>query len=132
VSGRLHFRIERSSFVNDTSMKNKFFVCSAQGFGDSHWEPFVDIYRTRKGWILKVDLAGVRLEDIDISRLRNTLTIEGIRRDLLKEDHCNYYSMEISYSRFKRAITLPLDLEDSSIRMDYTDGMLLIRVESEG
>jgi|SRR5215470_3331875 len=112
-------------------MKKIHFVSSAQSFGDSHWQPFVDVYQTRKGWILKVDLAGVRLEDIEVSRRLNTLTIEGIRRDLLKEEHCNYYSMEISYSRFKRSITLPLDLENSSIRMDYRDGMLLIRVESE-
>ena len=112
-------------------MRKIHFVGSGAVFGDSHWQPFVDVYQSRKGWILKVDLAGVRLEDVEVSRRLNTLTIEGIRRDLLKEEHCNYYSMEISYSRFKRSITLPLNLESSSIRMDYKDGMLLIRIESE-
>jgi HSP20 family protein len=112
-------------------MKKQYFVVSPQRFCDSHWQPPVDIYRTRKGWILKVDLAGIRLDDIDISRNNNTLILQGIRRDLLQEEHCNFYSMEISYSRFKRTITLPLNLEDSPIRLDYRDGMLLIRVESE-
>jgi HSP20 family protein len=112
-------------------MKKQFFVCSAQGFGESYWQPPVDVYRTRKGWILKVDLAGVRLDDIDLSRRKDTLTIQGIRRDILEEESCNSYSLEISYSRFKRCITLPVNLENSSLRMDYQDGMLMIRVESE-
>ena len=112
-------------------MKKIHFVSAAHTFGDAHWQPFVDVYQTRKGWILKVDLAGVRLEDVEVSRRLNTLTIQGVRRDLLKEEHCNFYSMEISYSRFKRSITLPLDLENSSLHMDYKDGMLLIRVQSE-
>jgi len=112
-------------------MKKKFFFSPADCIGESFWQPSVDIYRTHKGWLLKFDLAGVRLEDIEVLRHADTLTVQGVRRDLLEEGSCDYYSLEISYSRFKRCITLPMDLESSTIRMDYKDGMLLIRVENE-
>ena len=37
------------------------------------WRPAADIYRTRTGWLIKYDLAGVRPEDIEITlgRLAN-------------------------------------------------------------
>jgi len=35
-----------------------------QRYAEGVWRPAADIYRTRTGWILKFDLAGVRPEDI--------------------------------------------------------------------
>ena len=37
---------------------------AAKSYGQLHWSPPVDIYRTRDGWLVKFDLAGVRAEDI--------------------------------------------------------------------
>jgi HSP20 family protein len=112
-------------------MRKRFLLCSAQGFGENFWQPPADIYRTRKGWLVKMDLAGVRLDDIHLSSVRNCLTVQGVRRDLIQEESYNYYSMEISYSQFKRTVTLPVELENHLLRMDYKDGMLFITIEKE-
>jgi HSP20 family protein len=112
-------------------MRKRFLLCSAQGFGETFWQPSADIYQTRKGWLVKMDLAGVRLEDVHLSSDGNCLTIQGVRRDLLQEESYNYYSLEISYSQFKRSITLPVELENALLRMDYKDGMLFITIEKE-
>jgi HSP20 family molecular chaperone IbpA len=112
-------------------MRKRFLVCSAQGFGETFWQPPADIYRTHKGWLIKMDLAGVLLDDIKVSSHENCLTVQGIRRDLIQEENCNFYSLEISYSQFKRTITLPVVVEELKQHLDYKDGMLFIVIENE-
>jgi HSP20 family protein len=112
-------------------MRKRFLVCSAQGFGDAVWQPLADIYKIREGWLVKVDLAGIRLEDVEITAKQNCLTIQGIRRDILQEESANFVSLEISYNKFKKMIELPVELEKAQIKVDYKDGMLFIRIEKE-
>lgn len=95
------------------------------------WQPAVDIYRTSWGWILKLDLAGVRLEDIHVHLSKRTVTVSGVRRDCMIEDGCRHYSMEISYSHFRRSIELPDELLKAKIRTDYRDGILYVRIGVE-
>jgi HSP20 family protein len=102
---------------------------------DKEWQPAVDIYRTRTGWILKFDLAGVRTEDVQVHVRQRTVTIGGVRRDYMVEEGCTHYSMEITYSRFQRTIELPDDLNSANILLDYRDGILFVRIriaEEEG
>jgi HSP20 family protein len=99
--------------------------------GDDTWHPSVDIYRTRSGWLLKFDLAGVRPEDIGIQVQGCRITVSGTRRDWVLEEGWSYYSMEISYNRFERTIQLPCELASPRTRVDYQYGILIIRVETE-
>jgi len=92
------------------------------------WQPAVDVYRTRKGWLLKFDLAGVRPEDIEVAVGDNHLTVRGARRDCSLEEGCCHYRMEIAYSRFERRIEIPGDLSTAHITTEYRDGMLIIRI----
>ena len=96
------------------------------------WQPAVDIYRSNKGWILKVDLAGVRMEDIHVHLAKRSVSISGVRRDCLLEDNsCRHYSMEIAYSRFDRTVELPEDIQNARVAVDYRDGILLVRIARE-
>lgn len=93
------------------------------------WQPAVDVYRAQFGWILKFDLAGVRLDDVHVHVGKRAVTVSGVRRDsLLEEAGCCHYSMEISYSRFERTIELPDDLDTAKFRLDYRDGILFVRI----
>jgi HSP20 family protein len=97
-----------------------------QGLG---WQPAVDIYRSKNGWILKFDLAGVRMEDIHIRVNGGTVTVSGVRRDCMMEDvGCRHYSMEITYNRFERSIELPDDIASAHVGVDYRDGILFVRI----
>jgi HSP20 family protein len=96
------------------------------------WRPAVDIYRTRDGWLLKFDLAGVHPDDVRLQIQRNQLTVHGTRRDFCLEEGCCHFQMEISYSRFERTVTLPVDLDLAHITQDHRYGMLLVRISLEG
>ena len=96
------------------------------------WRPAVDVYRTpNRGWLLKFDLAGVRRDDIQIVVHECRISVSGVRKDYLIEQGCSYYSMEIAYNRFERTIELPCDVESARWTVDYRDGILLVRLESE-
>jgi HSP20 family protein len=94
----------------------------------AHWQPSVDVCRDRRKWLIKLELAGVRPEDVQVTTRGNVLTVSGVRRDWSVMEGRKFYSMEISYSRFERSIELPLDLDRSEIRTEYRDGMFLLEI----
>lgn len=96
------------------------------------WQPPVDIYRTRNGWLLKFDLAGVKPGDVAVEMSGRRIAVTGVRRDWVIEEGCRHYSMEISYNRFQRSIELPCDLANARMNLEYRDGILVVRVVTEG
>lgn len=97
---------------------------------DQEWQPSVDVYQTSWGWILKFELAGVRMEDLNVHVSKRAVTVSGIRRDYMVESGCNHYSMEITYSRFRRSVQTPDDLTGAKVRLDYRDGILFVRIRT--
>jgi HSP20 family protein len=96
------------------------------------WQPSADIYRTRDGWLLKFDLAGVRPEDVMVTVRGRRVSVSGVRRDLIVEEGCSYYSMEISYNRFERSLEMPADLENARVTLEARNGLLLVRMITKG
>ena len=108
------------------------FLPAAESARQHDWQPSVDVYRTRAGWLVKFDLAGVRLDDIEIAVAGNRLTVCGVRRDSVHEEGCCQYRMEIAYSRFERSIDFPADISRSRFSTEHRDGMLIVRISAEG
>jgi len=92
------------------------------------WQPQADIYRSRDGWVIKLELAGVRPEDVTVTVQGTRLRVDGIRHDWLVEAGWNHYAMEIAYNRFERTVELPCDLERARITVECRHGMLLLHV----
>lgn len=96
------------------------------------WQPSADVFCNSDRWFIKLEIAGVQVEDISISTCKDRLLIKGIRRDILLKEHVFYQSLEIAYSQFERSIKVPFSIEDSNVEWEYKDGMLLIRVATPG
>lgn len=107
------------------------FFPAAEAARQHDWQPPVDVYRTRSGWLVKFDLAGVRPQDVEWSVRGSLLTVRGVRRDCVLEEGCSHYRMEIAYSRFERQIEIPGDLTMARITTEHNDGMLIVRVRWE-
>ena len=95
------------------------------------WCPAADVYRTSDGWIVKVDLAGIRPEDIEINIEGPFLSVRGRRRDDVCGEGISHYHLEITYSRFEKTIRFPRSIERVSIERDYHDGLLVLRLHEE-
>jgi HSP20 family protein len=105
---------------------------AASAFAETSWRPAADVYRTRSGWLAKFDLAGIRPEDIRVQVEGHVLHVQGTRHDYVLEEGCHYHSLEIAYSRFERQVEFPMSLEQARITTEYQEGMLLVRIHTEG
>ncbi|MFO0878269.1 MAG: Hsp20/alpha crystallin family protein [Gemmataceae bacterium] len=114
------------------------FLPGAEACQDAPWRPNTDIYQTTTGWLVKFELAGVRVEDIDLEVLGREMRLCGVRRDYVQEMQPRaagegrppmHHRMEIAYSRFGRVVELPCDLKQAHIETEYRDGMLLVHVD---
>jgi HSP20 family protein len=99
---------------------------------DDVWQPRADIYRTQDGWLVKLELAGVRIDEIQLAVEGAKLFVRGTRRD----EHCyqgmGCHCMEIAYSHFHRDLELPGLSSAAEIVTSYLDGMLLVRIKTGG
>ena len=95
------------------------------------WRPDADVYRTSDGWIVKVDLAGVSAEELEIRIQGRTLSIAGCRRDTFFEEGIVYHQLEITYSRFEKTLSFPCSIEGASLLRDYRDGLLILHLRGE-
>ncbi len=92
------------------------------------WRPAADVYQTDDGWIVKVDLAGVSAEELEITIDDQTLRIAGCRRDTFYGEGISYRQMEITYSRFEKILSFPCSIQGAHLVRDYRDGLLIIQL----
>jgi HSP20 family protein len=94
------------------------------------WYPPADVYRTRDGWVVKVELAGVCSDELEIKVEGETLHLAGCRRDSVYAETVSYHQLEITYSRFEKTIHFPCPIEGAKVEMDYRDGLLILYLRS--
>ena len=90
--------------------------------------PPVDVHRTRHGWLIKMELAGVKPDDVAIDLHDHLIRIHGARRDYTCDEVIRHQTMEIAYQPFVRVVELPRPVDASQISLEFRDGMLLMRV----
>jgi HSP20 family protein len=95
------------------------------------WNPAADVYRVDEGWVVKVDLAGVCTDELEIEISDALLSLRGCRRDTHYREGFVYQQMEITYSRFEKSIQFPSPIEGATVKQDYRDGFLIINVRTE-
>jgi HSP20 family protein len=90
------------------------------------WAPAVDVSETDDAVIVKVDLPGVKPEDMEISLTDNVLVIKGEKKREEEEKKENFYRMERYYGTFMRAIQLPCEVQEDKVEAHYKDGVLKV------
>ncbi len=90
------------------------------------WIPAVDVSETEDAVIVKVDIPGVKPEDMEISLIDNFLVIKGEKKKEEEEKKENFYRMERYYGSFMRSIQLPCEVDEEKIEASYKDGVLKV------
>ena len=104
---------------------------SARSASTRKWHPLVDIIEAEDKIIIKVDLAGVEKNDINISLDRNCLTISGTRKEIVPPQVKCYHQMEINYGEFERILPLKQGVEKNSIEAKFGNGFLTIIIHDK-
>jgi HSP20 family protein len=90
------------------------------------WYPAADVYQTPDGWVVKVELAGVSPEDIEIDIQGNVLYIAGCRKDRSCAAGVSYQQMEITYSNFEKTLRFPSTIEGAVVEHEFENGLLIV------
>jgi HSP20 family protein len=99
-----------------------------EGESGAHWVPNTDVYVTDNGLVIKVELAGMRSEHLEITVEGSRLTIRGERPDGCRAAKCNFLVMEINYGPFESVLELPAGYDVSQAKAAYLNGFLRIDV----
>ena len=103
-------------------------VGGRDGSANGHWVPNTDVYVTDSGLVIKVELAGMKSENLDINVEGNRLRISGSRPDCCRATKCSFLVMEINYGPFESFIELPPGYDLSQAKAAYLNGFLRIDV----
>ncbi len=90
------------------------------------WRPPTDVYETDDCVVVKVEIAGMREEDLLISLDGKKLTISGVRRDPAAK--LGYQQMEILYGSFETDVHLTRAVDEEKIEATYRNGFLSVRL----
>src|SRR5512137_1239258 len=99
-----------------------------EGSAKAHWVPNTDVYATDNGLVVKVELAGMRSDNLEITVEGNRLRISGNRPDGCRAAKCSFLVMEINYGPFESSLELPPGYDLSHAKAAYLNGFLRIDV----
>jgi len=93
------------------------------------WYPAADVYEAPGGWVVKVELAGVSAEDIEIDIQGNVLYIAGCRKDRSCSVGMSFQQMEIAYSSFEKTLKFPSNIDGATVEHNFDNGLLIINLQ---
>jgi HSP20 family protein len=86
--------------------------------------PAVDLVDTPDSLQVRVELPGVKKEDVEITLKDDVLTIKGEKKVEKEEKGENRYYVERNYGSFSRSLTLPTSVKSDKVKAVFTDGVL--------
>lgn len=90
--------------------------------------PKMDIVDREVDILVRLDLPGVKKEDIDVSLTDNTVTVKGSTGEEKEEEDGDYYLHETMKGSFSRTMVLPSEVDGSKAESSFKDGVLEITV----
>ncbi|NPB04802.1 MAG: Hsp20/alpha crystallin family protein [Aquificae bacterium] len=87
----------------------------------------VEVYETPKELVVKVELPGVKKEDVDVTVRDNYLIIKAEKKEETEEEKEHVHLVERVYGKFERVIPLPADIDTESAKASFKNGVLEIR-----
>jgi len=91
----------------------------------SGFTPLIDVHETEDEYLVKIDLPGVRSEDVNVEVNDSVLSLSGSRA---ADEAGTAQLVERPYGSFARTLTLPQGVDSDSIEAGYHDGVLELRI----
>jgi len=88
--------------------------------------PAMNIWTNDEGAIVSAEIPGINVDDLDISVVGETLTLNGSRQLEQMDENSRYHRQERGYGNFTRSIELPFQVEGDKVEATYKNGVLKI------
>jgi HSP20 family protein len=98
--------------------------------GHSAWTPNCDVYETADFLCVKMELAGIWRDDLEIILDDRLLLVRGQRKDPCrqKQQRCSFRQMEVDYGFFERRIVIPRMVDGNRVLATFHNGFLHIEL----
>ncbi len=90
--------------------------------------PPINIYDDGESYIARTEIPGVNPESLDITVTGDTLTIKGKRELDIddKDKNVSFHRRERSFGEFRRAFSLPEQVDNTKVKATSSNGILEI------
>lgn len=92
------------------------------------WAPKVDVFEKDGRLVTRVDLPGVKKEDVSVEVADGHLALSGERKHEKEEKKDNVYRSERQYGSFYRTVPLPEGVKLEDVKATFADGVLEVTV----
>ncbi|MDJ1175516.1 Hsp20/alpha crystallin family protein [Roseofilum capinflatum] len=96
--------------------------------------PAAELHETPEAFKIKLEVPGMKPEDLDIQVTAEAVSISGERRSESTTEEKGVTRSEFRYGQFQRVIPLPNRIQNNNVEAEYKDGILhltLPKVEEE-
>jgi HSP20 family protein len=90
------------------------------------WAPLLDVHEDKDAYSIRVELPGMRREDIEVSLQNDALVISGERKAEAITAETEVHRQERYYGKFSRVLTLPSAVAGDQVKAAYKDGILTV------
>ena len=118
--------IVRKSHPTIIETRREIFHAVGWQIRSSVWSPPTDIYETEDRFVVRVEVAGMKDDDIEVAIENNVLMISGNRLEL--NERRAYLQMEIRFGKFEIAVEIPVPFEIEQSIAKYKDGFLVVQL----
>jgi len=95
------------------------------------WRPAADLMETREGFEVRVELADVRDDDVEVVLYPDALLVQGIRR-CPASPGARFHSAEIRYGPFRTGFALPVAVDVERMEAALERGLLTVKLPRAG
>ncbi len=92
----------------------------------SGWTPALDLYEDKENVYVRVELPGMKKEDIQLSLHNGSLSVSGERKSDETFKDAEVYREERFFGRFQRTVSLPTPVTSDKVKAQYLDGILTV------
>ena len=92
------------------------------------WAPKIDVFERGDRLVTRVDLPGMKKEDVSVEVTDGHLALSGERKREKEEKTDNVYRSEREYGSFYRAVPLPEGVKLEDVKATFADGVLEVSV----
>ena len=89
----------------------------------------LDTFATEEKIVVRLELAGVKADDLDVSFHDDALVVTGLRRFDWDTDEVRFLRRGIFYGEFTRHIPLPKGLKRDDVEAHFEDGILELTIQ---
>lgn len=101
-------------------------VWRARGELEFPWVPELEVFERDNHLTVRLDVPGLKKEEIAVKVTENGLTIEGERKHEKEEKKNNWHRTERTYGKFFRLIPLPEGVKAAEVTATFKNGVLEI------